>query len=407
MPLRRHLSSVVLGLICVAWPMAAGAQYADEPPILSGPGFFATSVARGPFVLIPTLTLAEEYNDNIFLDNTRRRSDFITHASPGARLVMESPGYRVSAGYFATAEKYAQQTQLDSLFHTQALFADTRWLVTPLVTLTLGDIFTASDSTNAASAEGIATGRTRSLSNTVSPGLAWQLTPRTSFQLLASYTLERFDGVNARDSDSYRLGGNLGYDLTRRLRGTVGYEGAYLDIQGQVGTTTHTPRAGLTYQITPTLTGSVNGGPTFVSGSEDRVSGSGTASLVQRLEFGSASLTYDRSIAVAGGLGGPTENQSVSAALRVTTIARGLTLEFSPSYTTAPSVGSQSIDVRAVRLVLRAAYQITPWMGLLTSYNFFRQRTDTTTTAAGLTVNDVDQNRVFLGLQFGFPIKRD
>jgi len=63
--------------------------------------------------------------------------------------------------------------------------------------------------------------------------------------------------------------------------------------------------------------------------------------------------------------------------------------------------------VRAFRLVLRANYQITPWMGLLTSYNFFHQRTDTTTTAAGLTVNDVDQNRVFLGLQFGFPIKRD
>ncbi|PYO02297.1 MAG: hypothetical protein DMD91_04630 [Candidatus Rokuibacteriota bacterium] len=398
---------MVVGLVCLAWPMMARAQFTDDVPIFSGPGFFATSVPRGPFVIIPTLTLAEEYNDNIFLDNTRRRSDFITHASPGLRVAIENPGYGINAGYFFTAEKYAQQTQLDSLFRTQGLFADTRWLVTPLVTLTLGDILTASDSTNAASAQGISTGRTRAVSNTVSPGLAWQLTPRTSFQLLASYTLERFDGVNTRDSDSYRLGGNLNYDLTRRLRGTVGYEAVYLDIQGQAGTTTHTPRAGLTYQISPSLTGSVSGGPTFVTGSDNRVSGSGTASLVQRLEFGSASLTYDRSITVAGGLGGPTENQTVGAAVRVTTLVKGLALEFAPSYTTATSVGSEGIDVRAFRLVLRANYQITPWMGLLTSYNFFHQRTDTTTTAAGLTVNDVDQNRVFLGLQFGFPIKRD
>src|SRR5262249_28238378 len=148
---------------------------------------------------------AEEYNDNLFLNNANRRSDFVTHASPGLRVSIENPGLRVNAGYFFTAEKYAEQTQLDTFFRTQGLFADTRWQVTPLVALTLGDILTASDSTNAASAQGIATGRTRSVSNTVNPGLTWQITPRTSFQLLVSYTLERFDSVNTRDSDTYRL----------------------------------------------------------------------------------------------------------------------------------------------------------------------------------------------------------
>ncbi len=402
----RYVWSVVVGVLCLTWPVTARAQYTGEVPILAGPEFFAAS-ARGPFVIIPTLTLAEEYNDNVFLNNNRRKSDYITHASPGLRVVMESPGYRLSAGYFATAEKYLHQEQLDSLFHTQGFFIDGTYQVTPLVSLSLNDTLVASDFTNTASPEGIATGRTRSVGNTLTPGVAWQLSPRTSVQFLGSYTLQRFNSNNAHDSDVYRLSANLNHDLSPRLRGTVGYQVSYLDIEGQAGTTSQSPRAGLTYQFTPALTGSVSAGPTFTTGSENQVSGAGTVSLTQRLAFGSASLSYDRSIAVAGGLGGPTENQSIAGAVRVTTLAQGLALDLAPTYTISKSIGRENIDVKALRVVLRAAYQVTPWLGLLASYNFFQQHTETTVTASGLTVNDVDQNRVFLGLQFGFPIRRD
>src|SRR5262245_3253399 len=139
---RRHLSSVVILLVCLAWPVTARAQFTEEGPIFSGPGFFSTSVPRGPFVIIPTLTIAEEYNDNLFLNNANRRSDFVTHASPGLRVSIENPGLRVNAGYFFTAEKYAEQTQLDTFFRTQGLFADTSWQVTPLVALALGGLLT-------------------------------------------------------------------------------------------------------------------------------------------------------------------------------------------------------------------------------------------------------------------------
>ena len=402
----RYVWSVVVGVMCLTWPVTARAQYTGEVPILAGPEFFAAS-ARGPFVIIPTLTLAEEYNDNVFLNNNRRKSDYITHASPGLRVVMESPGYRLSAGYFATAEKYLHQEQLDSLFHTQGFFIDGTYQVTPLVSLSLNDTLVASDFTNTASPEGIATGRTRSVGNTLTPGVAWQLSPRTSVQFLGSYTLQRFNSNNAHDSDVYRLSANLNHDLSPRLRGTVGYQVSFLDIEGQAGTTSQSPRAGLTYQFTPALTGSVSAGPTFTTGSENQVSGAGTVSLTQRLAFGSASLSYDRNIAVAGGLGGPTENQSIAGAVRVTTLAQGLALDLAPAYTISKSIGRENIDVKALRVVLRAAYQVTPWLGLLASYNFFQQHTETTVTASGLTVNDVDQNRVFLGLQFGFPIRRD
>ena len=404
---RRYFWSVVVGVLCLTWPVTARAQYTGEVPILAGPEFFAAS-ARGPFVIIPTLTLSEEYNDNVFLNNARRKTDYITHASPGLRVVMESPGYRLSAGYFASAEKYLHQDQLDSLFHTQGLFVEGTYLVTPLVTLSLNDTLVASDFTNTSSVQGIATGRTRSVGNTLTPGVTWQLSPRTSVQFVGSWALQRFNSNNAHDSDVLGLTANLSHDLTPRLRGTVGYYISYVDVEKHAGTTTQSPRAGLSYQFTPTLTGSVSAGPTFTTGGEDQVSGAGTASLTQRLAFGSASLSYDRSIAVAGGLGGPTENQSVAGVVRVTTLAQGLAVDLAPTYTISKSIGTKdNIDVKALRVVLRVAYQVTPWLGLLASYNFFQQRTETASTTTGLTVADVDQNRAFLSLQFGFPIRRD
>src|SRR5207247_3563090 len=234
---------------------------------------------RCPVLISPALTLAEEYTDNVFLNNSRRKSDYTTHASPGVRVVMESPGYQLSAGYFATAEKYLHQEQLDSLVHSVGFFNYGTYRVTPLVTLSRNDTLVASDFTNTASPEGIATGRTRSVGNTLTPGVAWQLSPRTSVQFLGSYTLQRFNSNNAHDSDVYRLSANLNHDLSPRLRGTVGYQVSYLDIEGQAGTTSQSPRPGLTYQFTPALPGSVRAGPTFTAGGENEVSGGGTVSL--------------------------------------------------------------------------------------------------------------------------------
>jgi len=402
---RRYLWPVLVALACLMWPLTVAAQY--DTPILSGPGFFPANQARGPFVLIPTLTLAEEYNDNVLLDNNNRKSDWISYASPGVRLLMEGAGHRVSGGYFFTAEKHVEETEFDNVFRTQGAFFEGRWTLNPVWTFTLSDILSVSDFTNVSSAQGISSGRTRSVGNSLSPGATWQLAPRSTLTFLGSYTLQRFETANSQDSNVYRLGATYGYDFTRRFKGTIGYDVTYIDIERQRGTTAQTPRLGFVYQFTPTLTMTANAGPTFISGREDTITASGSATLTQRLSFGSASLSYNRDVAVAGGLGGPTENQVIAGVLRVTTLARGLAVDLAPSYTMSKSVGNEGIDVKSLTVILRAGYQITSWLTGIASYNFFHQRSDTTVTTNGVTVTDVDQNRVFLGLQFGYPIRRD
>src|SRR6266850_7799642 len=52
------------------------------PPISAYPlellGLLAPPAQRGPMTLTPSISISEEYNDNIFSNNTNRESDFIT-----------------------------------------------------------------------------------------------------------------------------------------------------------------------------------------------------------------------------------------------------------------------------------------------------------------------------------------
>ncbi len=73
------------------------------------------------------------------------------------------------------------------------------------------------------------------------------------------------------------------------------------------------------------------GGDTFVAPA-------GTASLVQVLPFGSASLQYNRGVSVAGGFGGTNNTQTVSATLTHSTLLRGLFVVLNPVYSASESV---------------------------------------------------------------------
>jgi hypothetical protein len=48
---------------------------------------------------------------------------------------------------------------------------------------------------------------------------------------------------------------------------------------------------------------------------------------------------------------------------------------------------------------------VTAWLTAVAAYNFFKQRGGGSTTAGDPGTVDVDQNRVFVGLQFGYPLR--
>ena len=366
---------------------------------------------RAPITLLPSITISEEYNDNVLLDNRNRQWDLITGITPAINFIWESRTHRLLAGYNFTSELYLRGSTRDNTFNHQNFTLDGMWRATEQLTLTLTDGFTATTDTNLVSPEGVSTGRNRSWGNVLAAGAAYQLDLLTTVRGGGSWAVQRFERSELESSDVYRANVWLDRTLTRQLRGSVGYEFGYFDIKHEEKVTTHTPRLGFSWQVTPTITLAANGGPSFEQHEHgpSRITPAVNATYEQRMWFGLIGAAFDRQVATAGGLGGVTDNTSVSGHVDVFTLMRGLTLSFQPRYSWVKSAETNRIDISSITLPLQATYRLTAWMAAVARYQFYQQRTGTEVrdTAGNLLAADADQNRLFVGLQFGYPITFD
>ena len=400
-------------LVFTAAPAAA------QFPLLQQPGQPGTLLdpqeleptRKAPLTIVPSFTISEEYNDNVFLDNSNRQHDFITGFTPGITITWERPTYRLAAGYNFTAELFARETNESHAFDRQNFFLDTSWKVDPQLTLSLTDTFIFSTDTNLIARESVATGRDRSWSNVLGAGVGYQLTEFWTLRGGGSYTVERFSRSGLQDSDVYRA--NIGADrrLSSRLTVGGGYEFGYFDIDNEEKATTHTPRIGGAWRPTETITLALSGGPSIEvrESGKTRVTPAITCAYGQKTFFGSVGLGYDRAIGTASGLGGPTDNDIVTGYITLTTLMRGLTVAFLPTFSNVQSPHSNQIDIQSFTLPVQITYRFTEYLALIAGYQFFHQRSDSTAVSSIGTpiANDADQSRLFFGLTVGYPIKID
>jgi hypothetical protein len=365
---------------------------------------------RVPLTLRPAMRVEEEYNDNVLLDNDDKRWDFVTRFTPGIVLEWESAIHRLAAAYSFTADLYARESSLNRAFDRHDFFLDGLYRITPHVTLTLSDTFLYDTDTNLIAPEGVSVGHDRSFGNVLGASVAWVMEPRTTLRVGGAWSVQRFDGEELFDSDVYRADVTLERALTTRLTGSLGYEFAFFDIEREENVTAHTPRLGLTYRITETLIAWIVGGPTFEipEHGDTRITPSLSASLRQRTGWGELGIDARQYLGVAGGLGGVTVNRTIGGFAQLTALAKGLIVEFAPRYSTVESHDDR-IDTNSFTLPLFATYRLTNWLALVASYSFFRQRVDNTILSATGTplASDVDQNRVSVGVQVGYPIRFD
>ena len=363
---------------------------------------------RAPMTLTPFVTVVEEFNDNIFLDNDRKEWDVITRITPGILFEVEEPVYRVAAAYAFTADIFARHPERNGAFNHHTLTGDARWRVNPRLTLTATESLTFSTDTNLLADE-VATGRDRALSNSLGAGAAYQLDRLTSVRGGVSWTTQRYDNELLRDSDTYGVDLGLDRALTPRLTGGVEYAGRRFEIDRAEDATTHTPRLAVSYRFTETLTGRLAGGPTFVV--EDHaatvVTPTFTASLSQAFRWGNLGLDVARAVGTAGGLGGVTLNHSVGVTAQLTTLMRGLVIEGGPRWAMRESVRGDDIDLWNVVLPVQATYRFREGVVLVAAYNFFLQRSDSQVAPGTPTslARDVDQHRLWIGVQLGYPIR--
>jgi len=219
---------------------------------------------QGRLTFTPSITLSEEFNDNVFLTKADKHSDFITQFTPGVSLAIQHPDFQLSAAYNFTAEIYARDEGLNNAANRQNFLTTLSYHPSPVQTLNLTDAFFYNVNSNAASTAGISSGRQEVWTNVFAPGLDFRVTPRTMWHVFGGGdTLERFGAQGSRNSDLYRIGTGVDFAVTPRFSLTGGYDFAYLDIQREASLFLHTPRAGATYRATPTVTATLSGGPSF------------------------------------------------------------------------------------------------------------------------------------------------
>jgi len=443
---RRVLTGVVIGIAVGLIASHAGSQEpsapatkeqptppaVEAPPTLPAPaapiatyplellGLLGPPARRGPLTLTPSIAVSEEYNDNVHGDNRNRESDFITNFSPAITLSVNRPSYQLNAGYSFTSALYAKGTLPNEAFESQNLIGSGSWRLSQTLTLSASDSFAYNKTaSNLVGVQGFSVGQQESLSNTLSPSMSWQFTQLNTLSVGLTYSLLRYPGGNASDSDTYGLNATLSHAFTQRFSGNVGYNFTYLHFPSCVGvrqqcidqpdSSTNTPTIGFNYQLTPTLSSSINLGAAVTSrGGRTEVAPAGNASLTQVFSFGTASLNYNQGVGVAGGFGGSNDNLSVSGLLTLNTLLRNLFVVFGPTYTRSNPLfqsvlgpaAAERFDLWQVSMNLGATYQIARFVSAYGGYAFFVQR-------SGGSQADVDQNRVRFGLQFGYPFNFD
>jgi predicted porin len=383
-------------------PLLAEQPTITRPPTFLGPDLFNPPVPRGWITVTPTFTLSGEYNDNIFKREEDRKSDFIAGFIPGVTLSMQRPEYRLLAGYNMTSEIFAKESDRGGFANRHQLFADGFYLVGPRTRLTLAERFVYDQDTSLVSSDNVSSGRRNSLRNTATLGVQHELTELTTLRTAISQTHLQFGGgdTDARDSDTFRLLIGADRQFTARLKGIAEFESAYFTVQGESDAYTQRPRLGFDYQFTQTLRGGLLAGASVLTRDNvTEVQPTVTAQLAQLFSFGSLRAGYDRS--VTAGTFGLSDRHTIFATLAVSRLMRGLLFEVTPRYTISDFErrdGGTDSQTNVVTLNLRATYQITQAISVIGSYTFFHQRESNSTT------ENIDQNRVFLGVQYAFPI---
>jgi hypothetical protein len=392
-------------------PAAATGLITDEPvipvppatPVLGPQELLPTRPARLTFT--PTITVFEEYNDNVLLDNRRRISDWITGFAPGFAFDWRGSIHRMAVAYDFVAETYSRRSSFGDAFSRQNLVVDSMYRPAQQVTLTLTDNLISSLDTSAISPTGVATGRSRSWSNTVTPGVAWEINPLWTARFSGTHTALRYDRSDLVDSDIYRLTPSAERRITENLTGVAAYEFGAFDVEQEPNVTTNTPRVGARYRFNPTLLGSLSVGPTFETRADgkDRTEAAVTAWLRQAFQLGYIGLDYDRGVGTAGGLGGTTENDLIAARFGLTGLVKGLSADLTTSYghirSSIVKSSDRRIDLETLSVGIRTVYKPRPWMSLYFGYLFYEQLPSTAVGARA------DQNRISFGVLLGYPLR--
>ena len=192
----------------------------------------AAPAGAANFDLVPSLTVSEEWNDNIFETAANRRTDFITRAQPGFTSRYQAPVWRWDMGYAFDYHHYARGSRGDEYTHN----ADLRGTVTLLDNLLFLDVSDTYHRVTLDVARTVVTESSLFLNQTdqnnaaVSPYLQWRLGQKNSLRTGYRFTDIRYwgDGVERQEHGAFA---DFSHEVTAKFSLSAGY--AYTRLESE------------------------------------------------------------------------------------------------------------------------------------------------------------------------------
>lgn len=187
-------------------------------------GSFSDSAFAADMELRPSLTISEEFNDNVHETADNKRTDYITRVQPGATFRYLAPRLNCDSSYTFEYRKYARNSEGDEYNHDASL-RGTVTLIENFFFLDLRDTYrrTTLDVTRSRETESsLFLNQTDENNATISPYMLWRLGEKITLKTGYRYTDVRYwgEGIDRREHGAFA---DFNYELTSKLSLTAGY----------------------------------------------------------------------------------------------------------------------------------------------------------------------------------------
>ena len=365
----------------------------------------ATACTTPGYFVVPSVSVDELYDDNLFFVSEDKQSDFVTRVSPALEVGYEAETLSWSGRYRFDAEAYARETELNSANVRQFADVEVEYLPTNRLTLSAAADYTKTDTPldltiiPGGSIPGLLVGRSEAKRTAVNAAASYRLTAPTTGSL--AYTWTREELVDAGGSDTNVL--ETWFDQRLSEVNTLSYGYMYRQyrfdqfgmngVAGRAATQdSNTPWIGLSHQFNARTRVVVRAGP--------RVDGSSVnpyvlISLQHQLTKGKLLLDYKRDETTLLGEPGKLELEALYGTFSRRFGTR-LDVQLTPGYARVYQPNT-STDIYS--LGLGAVYKVNESVFLTASYEFNFQ--EVKTEPGGM--HEVSRNVIQVGVRFTYP----
>jgi hypothetical protein len=221
--------------------------------------------AGGRFRLVPSLTVAEAYDDNVLSSAIDPQSDWVTRADPGLAGEYRSEALTFVGRYSFGAERFRERTELSRVVARQEGGFDLRGDATPRLSLAArGAYFQTHTPSELALPGALDLGRVRTERLETATSMAWKASAKNEVSLEYGFTHDQVAGGIGGEGHV----GRLLFDRRATPRDTLraGYTARRFEWTNGPGLTSHVVAAGWTRDLGPRTRLGVMAGPRLAAG---------------------------------------------------------------------------------------------------------------------------------------------